>query len=157
VPTVCPFTVFADYFQFIVQDENAEDDFAAIWTDEALVAQTAFGMSAVCAGTLRNVEVPVEIVVAEADPRISLEVVDHAVEGSIEVPSGRLVVMGCTDYFADATRLEVQPGTYQVLAVMTGIESIKTEWEPANDKYIVYLWPGPARPSKLLKHWKGDA
>lgn len=157
MPTVRTFTLFADYFQFVVQDESSDDDFATIWTEDALAAQTAFGKSAVCPGTLRNVEVPVEIVVTEADPNISLEDVDHAVEGSIEVPSGRLVVMGCTGYFPEAPRLEVQPGTYQALAVMSGIESIQTEWDPADDKYTVYLWPGPARPPKLLKHWKGDA
>ena len=155
--TVRTFIVFADYFQFVVQDENAEDDFATIWTEDALAAQTAFGQSAVCPGTLRNVDVPVEIVVAEGDPHVSLEDVDHAVEGSIEVSSGRLVVMSCTGYLPDAPRIEVEPGTYRALAVMSGIDSIETEWEPADDKYTVYLWLGAARPPKLLKHWKGDA
>ena len=157
MPTVHTFTVFADYFQFVIQDENSDDDFATIWTEEALAAQTAFGRSALCPGTLRNVEVPEEIVVAEGDPKVSVQEVDYAVEGSIEVPSGRLVVMGCTGYFPDTPRLEVQPGTYRALAVMSGIGSIKTEWDPADDKYTVYLWLGPARPPKLLKHWKGDA
>jgi hypothetical protein len=157
MPTVRTFTIFADYFQFVVQDEISEDDFATIWTEEALAAQTAFGKTAVCPGTLRNVDVPVEIVVAEGSPQMSLEAVDHAVEGSIEVPSGRLVVMGCTGYLPDAPRLDVLPGTYQVLAVMSGIESNKNEWDPADDKYTVYLWRGEPRPPRLLKHWKGDA
>lgn len=157
VGTVHTLSVFADYFQFIVQDELSDDDFANIWSDEASAAQTAFGRSAVCPGTLRNVTVPVDVVIVEADPRLSLDTVDHAVEGSIELPSGRVVVMGCTDYFPDASRLEVRPGTYQVLAVMTGIDSIKNEWEPADDRYIVYLWPGSARSPRLLKHWKRGA
>lgn len=157
VGTVHTFSVFADYFQFIVQDEMSDDDFASIWSDEALAAQTAFGRSAVCPGTLRNVTVPVDVVIVEGDPHLSLEGVDHAVEGSMEIPSGRVVVMGCTDYFPDASRFEVQPGTYRVLAVMTGIDSIKNEWEPADDRYIVYLWPGAARSPKLLKHWTGEA
>lgn len=148
------FSVFADYFQFIVQDELSDDDFANIWSDEASAAQTAFGRCAVCPGTLRNVTVPVDLVIVEADPRLSLDTVDHAVEGSIELPSGRVVVMGCNDYFPDAPRLEVEPGTYHVLAVMTGIDSIKNEWEPADDRHIVYLWPGSARSPRLLKHWK---
>jgi hypothetical protein len=155
--TVHTFSVFADYFQFIVQDEMSDDDFANIWSVEALAAQTAFGRSALCPGTLRNVTVPVDVVIAEADPHLSLEGVDHAVEGSIEIPTGRVVVMGCTDYFPDASRFEVKPGTYRVLAVMTGIASIKNEWEPADDRYAVYLWPGSARSPKLLKHWKKEA
>ena len=99
----------------------------------------------------------VEIVIQDSDPLISLGDVDHAVEGSIDVPSGRLVVMGCTEHFPDAPRLHVQPGTYRALAVMTGVGSIQNEWDPANDKYTVYLWPGSARQPKLLKHWKADA
>lgn len=150
------FTVYADYFQFIVQDENSNEDFAAIWTPDALATQTAFGTSAICPGTLRNVEVQVEIVVSEADPQVDLGAVDHAVEGSLEIPSGQVVVMGCTQYFPDAPRFQIQPGSYRALAVMTGIETIQNEWDPADDKYVVYLWPGSARPPKLLKHWNGD-
>ncbi len=151
------FNVFADYFQFIVQDESSDDDFGEIWTPDALAAQTAFGRSAVCPGTLRNVAVPVEVIVDESDPEIDLATVDHAVEGSIEVPTGRIVVMGCTQYFPDAPRFEIRAGTYRALAVMSGTHSIKNEWEPADDKYVVYLWPGAARPPRLLKHWSGDA
>lgn len=154
--TVHSVKLFADYFQFVVQDEQADDDFSAIWTPEALAAQTAFGRAAVCPGTLRNVEVPVEIVLTEQEPLIRMDEVDHAVEGSIELKSGRVVVMGCTEYFPHARRFDVQPGTYRVLAVMVGIDSIKNEWDPAGDKYMVYLWPGPARPPQLLKHWNSD-
>lgn len=155
--TVHTFTVFADYFQFIVQDENSNDNFAEIWTPAALAAQTAFGRSAVCPGTLRNVDVPVEVIVTGSDPELNLDEVDHAVEGSIEVPTGRVVVMGCTQYFPDAPRFEIEPGTYRLLAVMQGTGSIKNEWDPAEDKYLVYLWPGAARQPRLLKHWNGDA
>ncbi|HSI50205.1 MAG TPA: hypothetical protein VLA61_18180 [Ideonella sp.] len=151
------FIVFADYFQFVVQDEDSEDDFATIWTPEALACQTAFGKSAVCPGTLRNVDVPIEIVMVDADPEIPLGTVDHAVEGSIEITSGKVVVMGCTQYFPDAPRFEVKPGTYRVLAVMEGIGSIQHEWEPADDKYTVYMWPGEARQAKLIKHWNGNS
>ncbi len=148
------FTIFADYFQFIIQDESSEDDFGTIWTEEALASGTAFGQLAICPGTLRNVEVPVEVVVLDGEPVIDLEEVDHAVEGSFDVPSGKLVVMGCTQYFPDAPRVEVPAGTYRVLVVMTGIASIKNESEPAEDRYLVYLWPGAARGARLLKHWK---
>ncbi|MCQ9377665.1 hypothetical protein [Methyloversatilis sp. XJ19-49] len=155
--TVHAFQLFADYFQFVVQDEESDDDFATIWTEDALSALTAFGRSAVCPGTLRNVEVPVEVVVSDHEPLVALEDVEHAVEGSIEIPSGKVVVMGCTQYFPDAPRFNVTPGTYRALAVMSGIKSIQNEWDPADDKYTVYLWPGSSRQPKLLKHWNSDA
>jgi hypothetical protein len=157
MPLTYRFTVFADYFQFIVQDEKSEDDFATIWSPEALGMALAVGKSAVCPGTLRNVDVPIEIQILDSEPHVDLEAVDHAVEASLEVPSGTIVIMGCTAYFPDAPRLNVAPGTYRVLSVMKGVSSIRTEWEPADDSYLVYLWPGEERKPRQLKHWKGDA
>lgn len=151
------FTIFADYFQFIVQDELSDDDFSAIWTPDALANGTAFGRQAICPGTLRNVDVAVDVVISETEPLMNLAAVDHAVEGSIELPSGNVVVMGCTQYFPDAPRFKIRAGVYRVLAVMTGIATISNEWDPADDKYLVYLWPGTHRDPKLLKHWKADA
>jgi len=157
MPLTRQFTVFADYFQFIVQDEKSEDDFATIWSNEALDMALAVGKSAVCPGTLRNVDVPIEVQIFDSEPQVDLEAVDHAVEASLELPSGTIVIMGCTAYFPDAPRVNVSPGTYRVLSVMKGISSIKSEWEPADDSYVVYLWPGEHRKPKQLKHWKGNA
>jgi hypothetical protein len=151
------FTVFADYFQFVVQDEASEDDFGVIWTPEALSMGTAFGRSAFCPGTPRNVDVKVEINCCEAEPPIDLSTIDHAVEGCIELPTGVVAVMGCTGYLPDSPRFNLSPGSYRVLAVMQGIDTIQNEWDPADDFYPVYLWPGDPRPARLLKHWKGDA
>ncbi|MBL8523965.1 MAG: hypothetical protein JNN20_09770 [Betaproteobacteria bacterium] len=148
------FTVFADYFQFVLMDEKSEDDFSAIWTDEALDRMLAVGSDAVCPGTLRNVDVRVEIEVLSAPPAVDLAKWDHAVEASLNVPSGKLVVMGCTDYLPAAKRIEVKPGNYQLLSLASGIDSIQTEWEPADDVYRVYLWLGEPRAPNLIKKWQ---
>jgi hypothetical protein len=150
-------TLFADYFQFILQDIESEDDFGTIWTPEAFKMGSAFGKTAVCPGTLRNVDVNVELHICESEPIIDLSTYDHAVEGSIELPTGTLMVMGCTGYLPEAARFNLVPGTYRVLALMQGIESIKNEWEPAGDLYPVFIWHGNAIPPRVLKHWKGDA
>lgn len=157
MPSAHQFTIFADYFQFVVQDERSEDDFAAIWSPAALDMALAVGKSAICPGTLRNVDVPVEIQVLDSEPKIDLATVDHAAEASLAFPSGVAVVMGCTGNFPEASRFSVVPGIYRVLSIMKGIASIKAEWQPADDTYVVYLWPGEPREPKLLKHWKGDA
>jgi hypothetical protein len=151
------FTVFADYFQFIIQDEASQDDFGAIWTPAALAMGTAFGASAVCPGTLRNVDVKVEISIYEMEPLVDLSVFDHAVEGSIEVTTGVLAVLACTGYLPDAPRLKLPQGHYRVLAMMQGVETIKNEWEAADDLYSVYMWSGTVRPARLLKNWKNEA
>ena len=154
MPSSQDFTVFADYFQYVLMDEASEDDFSTIWTEEALKRMLAVGNGALCPGTLRNVEVAVQIVLHEQEPAMNLAECDHAVEASIHIPSGRLVVMSCTGYLPDAPRVAVQSGTYRILSVATGIDSIKNEWEPAEDKYVVHLWLGEAREPRLLKHWK---
>jgi hypothetical protein len=156
MPSTHRFTIFADYFQFIVMDENSTDDFSTIWTDVALKQSLAVGKEAICPGTFRNVNVEVEIKLADADPEIDLTKYDHAVEASIKVPSGRLIIMGCTDYQPDASRIELPAGVYHVLSLAAGIETITTEWEPANDLYTVYLWPGEYRQPKIIKQWKSD-
>ena len=150
------FTIFADYFQFVVMDETSEDDFSEIWSEEDLHRMLAVGRSAVCPGTLRNVDVEVEVHVAEHAPEILLDAFDHAAEASLSIPSGLLVVMGCTGYLPDAPRIEVTPGCYRVLFLVAGVATITNEWEPAQDKYIVHLWPGSSREARLVKHWRAD-
>ncbi|MFH1987676.1 MAG: hypothetical protein ABIK25_08625 [Pseudomonadota bacterium] len=135
-------------------DEKSEDDFSNIWTEEALAHMLAVAPTAVCPGTLRNVDVQVEIEILDSPPTIDFTQWDNVVEASINIPSGKLVVMGCTGYLPDAARIEVQPGSYQLLSLAGGIESIQTEWEPANDIYRVYLWPGQERKPHLIKRWQ---
>ena len=88
------FTIFADYFQFIVQDENSKDDFGTLWNDDAVAMMVAVGETALSLGTLRNVDVAVEVHVVDGPPEIQLEDFDHAVEGTFASPSGKIAVMG---------------------------------------------------------------
>lgn len=155
MPSVHRLSIFADYFQFIVQDENSEDDFGSLWTESALDCMVALGETAICPGTLRNVDVPVEVHVLGAEPAVMLEGYDHIVQGAFETPTGRLVVMECTEYFFDAPRFDVAPGSYRFLYVISGVKTITVEWEPAEELYCLYIWPGEARRTRLLKHWKG--
>lgn len=150
-------TIFADYFQFVVQDETSKDDFSDIWSDEAFQRLLAVGESSICPGTLRNVDVEVEIRVLEQEPSIPLEQFDHVASASLSVPTGVLAVLGCTDYLPDAERIIIAPGSYQVLYLISGVSTVGAHWEPADDRYVLYLWPGPPRQAALLKHWRGNA
>ena len=149
--------LFADYFQFVLLDERCDDDFSAIWTPEALQRMLAVGDRSISVGTLRNVTVSVEIYFVTAKPIFDLSGYDHAAEASFSVPSGRLAVLGCTDYLPDAKHFDVQPGHYQVLSLASGVDTIVNEWDPAEDLYSVYLWLGAPIIPRLLKHWKGAA
>ncbi len=148
------FEIFADYFQFVLMDEKSEDDFSTSWTDESVDIMLAVAKSAICPGTFRNVQVKVEIEILSSSPSVIEADWDNIVEASFDVPTGKLVVMSCTGYLPDAPRIKIDPGTYQVLSLAGGIDSIKNEWEPAKDIYRLYLWPGPLRPAKLIKDWR---
>ena len=149
--------LFADYFQFVLLDEHCDDDFSAVWTPEALQRMLAVGVRSLSVGTLRNVTVSVEVHLVDSKPAIDLAQYDHAAEASFSVPSGRLAVLGCTDYLPDAKHLDIAPGHYQVLSLASGVDTIVNEWEPAEDLYSVYLWRGDPIAPRLLKHWKGAA
>jgi len=148
------FRLYADYFQFVLMDENCEDDLAAIWTEAALDRMLALGATSASVGTLRNVDVDVELHVLQSEPNVPICGVDHAAIGSFSIPSGRLVVLGCTDYKPKAARVTIQSGTYHILTTATGVDTIKYESDPADDLYSVYLWPGGPTEPRLLKHWQ---
>lgn len=107
--------LFADYFQFVLMDERSQGDFSTLWTEDALERMLAVGDCALAAGTLRNMEVDVEVEVLRARPEIVPGQWDNIVEASIRIPSGRLVVMGCTDYL---TRCETDRCRTRILPVV---------------------------------------
>ena len=148
------FQIFADYFQFVLMDEESDDDFSEIWTDEAFQRMLAVGRKAVCPGTLRNVDVLVEVNIKDSEPSIDLSKYEHAAEACLEISSGKLVVMNCTGDLSNAPRIALEPGIYRVLFLVSGIETINTEWEPANDKYEIYLWRSNKVNPNLLKDWR---
>ena len=148
------FTIFADFFQFIVQDEDSKDDFGALWSDAAVAMRVASGKTAISLGTFRNVDVTVDLHVVDGPPAVQIDDFDHAVEGAFTLPTGSIVVMGCTDFFPDASRLKILPGSYRFLYLVSGVGTIQNEWEPADDLYTLYIWPAERRELHLVKQWK---
>ena len=70
------FYVFADYFQFYLQDESVDGDLVDIWDAVAVERLFALTLGTIAVGTVRNMDVPV--VVEIHDHRIG--VVDDALE-----------------------------------------------------------------------------
>jgi hypothetical protein len=96
---------------------------------------------------------------SEGDVRLRIEVVDapapidesqwlHIAEGSVRLPSGRLVVASPESHFPDCDRLHIAPGTYQTRVAGRWSES------EASEEYLVTLWPGPDRDVAVIK-WAG--
>jgi hypothetical protein len=146
-------TLFADYFQFYLQDEKADGDLSESWSEEAVTDLLATAPGTIGVGTVRNMDVPLLVEVRDGRPPDDLDQWDHVTECSIEVPTGRLVIAGCTDYFPDAQRLELAPGTYRARVFYGGLATLSADGLEGRDHYKVSLWPGPAEPSVVLKRW----
>jgi len=145
------FRLFADYFQFYLQDEAAEGDLSECWTEEAVNRLLAVAPGAVGIGTVRNMEVPVSLEIRAVEPELDLDAWQHVVECSLEVTSSQLVIAGCTDYFPDAARVQIEPGSYRVRACFAELDSLSEDGLEGNDRYHLQLWPGVPLPVVLRK------
>ena len=143
--------LMADYFQFYLQDESAKGDLSDSWGPEAVDRLLAVAPGAVGVGTVRNMAVPVSVEVLDAEPENDAESWDHVTECGLAVPTGRIVIAGCTDYFPDATRIEVSPGPYRIRISYGSLNSLSVDGLSGNDHYRVQLWPGPTVEPRVLK------
>src|SRR5579863_10494062 len=101
------FELFADYFQFYLQDEKAKGDLSESWTEEATQRLLAIAPDTIGVGTVRNMTVPVFVEIQEVESTEGFDKWDHIVECSLNIPTGNIVIAGCTDYFPDAARIKV--------------------------------------------------
>jgi hypothetical protein len=145
------FRLFADYFQFYLQDEAVEGDLSHSWTEEAVSRLLAVAPGIVGVGTVRNMEVPVTLEILAKEPDLDLDAWEHVVECSLQVTGSRLVIAGCTDYFPDAARIPVEPGSYRVRACYADLDALSDDLLEGNDRYHLQLWPAPPLPVTLRK------
>jgi hypothetical protein len=137
------FLLFADYHQFYIQDEAADGNLSEAWTPDAVERLLALAPGVVGIGTVRNTDVPVMIDVLDDEPGSEFGVSDQVVECSISIPSGVIVVAGCTDYFPDAARVQVKPGSYRVRANLSGLNSVSEDGATGNGRYHLQVWRAP--------------
>ena len=145
------FEIFADYYQFYIQDEPVSGDLSEAWGDEAVARLLAVAPGVVGVGTVRNTDVPVTLEVLSNEPPRDFSGWDHVVECSLSVQSSRIVIAGCTDYFPDASRIEVSPGMYRVRVSYAGLDSLSPDGLDGNDRYRLELWQAPAIDPSVLK------
>ena len=143
--------VLADYFQFYLQDESAIGDLSGSWGPEAVERLVAVAPGMVGVGTVRNMRVPVLMEILESEPGCDLEAWDHVTECSLDVPTGRLVIAGCTDYLPEAARMKVKPGSYRVRVSYGALSSLSEDGLGGDDRYRVQLWPGSNTEPHVLK------
>ncbi|MEN5081093.1 hypothetical protein ABE438_01280 [Bosea sp. TWI1241] len=149
--TTLTLSLFADYFQFYLQDESANEDFGQLWTEEAVGRLLAVAESSVGIGTARNRDVPVAVSVHADEPEDDFGEWDLVNECSFTVRSGRVAILGCTDYLPDAVRIALPPGSYRLRASYAGLATVSDDGMEGDDFYRLQLWPAPPAPVRTLK------
>lgn len=134
------YDLFADYFQFYLQDESVEGDLADFWTKEAVTRLFTTAPGVIGISTVRNMEVPVTVEVFESEPASDFESWDHVIECTLDVPSGRIVIAGSTDYFPEAARIDVAAGVYRVRVSYGLLDTLSADGLDGEDHYRVQLW-----------------
>ena len=145
------FKLFADYFQFYLQDESAHGDLSESWTPEAVERLLAIAPGTIGVGTVRNMVVPVLVEVGDGPSAEDFGQWDQINECSIDVPSGRLVIAGCTDYFPDAARIEVPPGSNRAQLCYGNLNSLSANGLEGDDHYRIVLWRAAPAALKIIK------
>jgi len=145
------FELFADYFQFYLQDELAEGDLSESWDQTAVDRLLAVAPGTIGVGTVRNMDVPVTVEIHDEAPTDEAANWDQINECSMDVPSGRIVVAGCTDYLPEAARIAVEPGCYRARIYYGRLDSLSEDGLDGDDQYRIALWPAPPREIEILK------
>ncbi len=109
------------------------------------------GIVGIC--TARNMEVPVRVDLLDTRPDDDFDRWDHVAEVSLDASSGQIVIAGCVDYFPEAKRLPVSPGSYRVRVYYGGLNILSEDDLDGEDHYHVVLWPEKHRSPEVLKKW----
>jgi hypothetical protein len=105
------YNLFADYFQFYLQDEKASGDLSDAWSEEAVKNLLAVGPGAIAVGTVRNMDVPVEVELFVSPPAEAFDAWDQVNECDLEIRSGT-IVMAPTLYMNDPNKHLIEIRTY---------------------------------------------
>lgn len=136
--------LFADYFQFYIQDESASGDLSDKWTNEAVQNLLAIDNGIVGVGTARNMTVPVVIQIYDQEPEkiesTQVQTINKINECELQVTSGKIVIAGCIDYFPEAKRMELENGNYKVRIYYFNLQKLSEDQLEGEDNYLVQIW-----------------
>lgn len=145
------FDLFADYFQFYLQDETVKGDLSESWTPEAAHRMLATAPGTIGVGTVRNMIVPVTVEIADAAPDDDTSAWDQVNECTLDAPSGRVVIAGYTDYFPDAERIELPPGPCRARIYYGRLNALSADGLQGDDHYKIVLWSAAPEPVRVIK------
>jgi hypothetical protein len=145
------FAVFADYFQFYVCDAAFQTDPGLLWDEAATARMLALGPDLIAVGTARNMTVPVDVEILNAPPALDVDDWDQVIDCGVSLPSGNLIVFGCTENSDDAERLGIDPGDYAARISYANLGALSDDGLEGDDRYRVQLWPAATPAIAVLK------
>ncbi|MFC8124852.1 hypothetical protein [Streptomyces sp. NPDC057302] len=151
--------LLADYHQIHVMDEQSEGDPGGVWTEQTLLDGLGVTDGALAIRTAVNVTVAVSVHVLPQQPDDEGKDFDHVVEASLHLASGRLVVMGCTDYFPDAARFDMPADWIRVRAsrrnLAAAVEADIDSYESPEtaEQLRLQAWPAQFSAPHIIKRW----
>lgn len=145
--------VFADYYQFYVQDGQLNPPAPEDWTDADIAHRVKAAPNVVVICPVRNMTVAVEVELHTSEPHFDASEVDHVVACSLAVPTGHLQVHECTG--GPVLNWQIDPGHYQLLALFYRLGTVSADGLDGDDRYRVLLWPGAERSLRVVQEWSG--
>jgi hypothetical protein len=148
VGQVLRFEPYADHLQFVVADAEADSGQldGDTWVKALTLWRIGVERHAVAVATARYDYVPVIFELLNRAPADAVpDNVGHSVEADIEVPSGRLTIVGPTQQPEEADLLQLDPGRYRLR-----ISYAPTDYRPAGStdaepggylEYRLMMWP----------------
>ena len=152
--------LFADYFQFYIQDEVVSGDLSKAWTDEAVERLLAINQGTIGIGTVRNMDVQTFLKIFDSEPELIniSDSIHHINECDLEMSSDNLVIAGCTDYFPEAKRIKIGKGLYRARVYYRDLDKFSEDGLDGEDSYEIHLWPTDQRTGiKILKNKNASA
>lgn len=140
------FTLYADFGQIHVRDPKGTRSLEDAWTAAATDDRVADGGDIVGIGAKDSDDVSVSVELLPSVPQDDFAAWDHVTESSLDVASGAIVVLGCTDEVAKAKRVAAAPGTWRVRASHANLQK-------GRERIRLQLWPARRRDTKVLKRW----
>jgi hypothetical protein len=143
--------VFADYFQFYLQDAGIQPSAPLDYTDDDVRRRVKVAPNVVVVQPVRNMTVPVVIEVLDRDPGVDIEAWDHVTECSLSLPTGHLQVD--TVHCNPKLDLELTPGEYRVRCLFAELDRLSEDGLDGDDRYQVQLWPDAPAELRVVKQW----
>ena len=152
--------VFADYFQFYLQDESVSGDLSDAWMDDAVERLLAVTNGTIGVGTVRNMDVVTTLKVYDGEPELinKPQPIHQINECDLVMVSENLVIAGCTDYFPDAMRIKIGKGVFRARIYYRNLDSLSEDGLDGDDSYEIHLWPSDEKSGiQILKNRNKNA